>query len=129
MRAVAREAAFEQDEGVDLERVGGEAPSALEEGRDLAGAAAFPAGECDVGHEGAALGLEAGGLAGTLDLGGERGERRLGLDAGPQRARIALLEAGGAMDARLERLRADCGQRGGEVFADRAVDLADEAQA
>src|SRR4051812_44370900 len=101
MRAVAREAAFEQDKAVDFEPIGGEAASALEEGRDLAGTAAFPAGQRDMRVEYPTLGLEAGGLAGALDLGGERGERRLGLDAGPQRARIALLEAAGAMDARL----------------------------
>ena len=35
-------------------------------------AAAVPAGEGDVGVEGAALGRGAGGLAGALDLGGQR---------------------------------------------------------
>ena len=53
--------------------------------------------------EGAALGLEAGRLADALDLGGERGDGLLGLDAGPERAGVALLEAADAGDAKLER--------------------------
>ena len=83
MRAVAGEVAFEQGEGVDLERVGDEGGVAIEEAGSLVRAAPFPAGEGDVRVERAALGLEADRLARPLDLCGERRDRRLGLDAGP----------------------------------------------
>ena len=86
MRAVARQAAFEQDELADLERLGDEAAAAGEEVGELARPAAFPAGQGDVRVEGAALGLQPDRLAGALDLGGEGGERLLRLDPGPQRA-------------------------------------------
>ena len=83
MRAVAGEVAFEQDELADLERVRGEAAGAVEEARDFVAAAALPAGERDMRVKGAALGLEAGRDARALDLGGEGGDGRPGLDAGP----------------------------------------------
>ena len=100
MRAVAREAAFEQDEFGDLERLGTRPRVAFEEACTSRVAAAFPTGERDVGMVGAALGLEADRLADALDLGGERGEWLLGLDARPQRAGVALLETADAVDAR-----------------------------
>src|SRR5690348_11684023 len=128
MRAMPGEATFEQDEAVDGEGCGGEAGAALEELVDLARSAAFPAGERDVRVECAAFGLKAGRLADALDLGGESGERRLRFDRRPERAGIALLEAADAADAQLERLGADAGERGGEIFGNGALDLADEAQ-
>ena len=80
---MAGEAAFVEDEAVDREGFRGEGPVALEEGLRGLGIAAVPAGERDVRVERPALGLEAGCDASALDLGGERGERGLGLDAGP----------------------------------------------
>src|SRR5260221_2152670 len=80
---VARQAAFEEGEGVDRERLGGEAGLALEEAGDLARAAALPAGQRDVRVKGAALGIETDGDASALNLGGECGERLLRLDASP----------------------------------------------
>ena len=59
MRAVAREAAFEQGEFGHVERLRREAARAFEKACDFARAAAFPAGERDVRVEGAALGFEA----------------------------------------------------------------------
>src|SRR4029079_16744303 len=106
MRTVAREAAFEQAEALDGERARGEAARAIEEGGDLAAAAAFPAGERNVRVEGAALGLEGNRLAQALDLGGEGDQRSLWLDAGPERAGVSWLEAAGSGDAQLERRHA-----------------------
>ena len=83
MRAVAGEAAFEEGEFVHAERFRREAAGALEEARDLAGAAAFPARERDVWMKGAALGLEANCDARPLDLGGKRSHRLPRLDSGP----------------------------------------------
>jgi hypothetical protein len=57
MGSVAGEAAFEQDERAHFERIGGEAARGLEEGRDFAAAAAFPAREGDVGVKRAAFGF------------------------------------------------------------------------
>src|SRR4051794_30954108 len=119
MRAVAREAAFEQSEAVDRERLRREAAGAVEEAGDLAGPAALPARQRDMRVEGAALGREAGRLARALDLGGERGERRLRFDAGPQRAGAALLEAAGAVDPDLEAGGTDRGERRCKVLGDR----------
>src|SRR5690348_16679176 len=99
MRAVAREAAFEKREGVDLEGFRKQAALPLEEIRNLARAAAFPAGEGDVRVEGAVLRLQADSQARALHLGCERGDGFLGLDAGPQRPGIALLEAADAAHA------------------------------
>src|SRR5579884_1597181 len=83
MRAVAGEAAFEQGEGVHLERIGNDAAFALEEIRDLARPPPFPARERDMRVEGAMLGLQADLLARSLGLGRERGERFLRLYARP----------------------------------------------
>ena len=83
MCAVSRQAAFEQDEAVDGERLRRQAAAALEEVVHFARAAAFPAGKGDVRVERAALGFEADRLAPALDLGGERGERRFRLNPGP----------------------------------------------
>src|SRR3954469_23271925 len=116
MRAVARQAAFEQAEAVDFERLRGEAAGAVEEIRELAAAAALPPRQRDVRVEGTALGLEADRLARALDLGGERGEGSFRLDSGPQRAGAALLEAAGAVDANGEGGGADRGERGSKVF-------------
>ena len=68
MGAVAGEAAFEEGEGIHLPRFGDQAALAVEEAGDLAGSAAFPAGEGDVRVKGAVLGLEADLLTGALDL-------------------------------------------------------------
>ena len=83
MCAVAGEAAFEQNEGVDRERLGREPAGAGEEILDLACAAAFPAGERDVRMKGAALRLQPDLLARALDLGSERGNRCPGLHSRP----------------------------------------------
>src|SRR5437868_10286091 len=111
MRAVAGEAAFEQAECVYRKRLGHQALRPLEEARELARAAAFPARQRDVRVKGAPFGLEPDGEAGALDLGGEGGDRRLGLDARPQCAGIALLEAADATDAELKGLGADAAER------------------
>jgi hypothetical protein len=81
--AVTGQPAFEQDEGIDLEWLRREAAVAFEEGSSFPRPAAFPAGEGDVRVKGAALGLEAGRLAGALDPGGECGDRLPRLDPGP----------------------------------------------
>jgi len=108
---------------------GGDAsPAPFEEAVHLARPAALPAGERDVRVESAAFGLKPDRLARALDLGGEGGKRRLRLDAGPQGAGIALLEAADAGDAQCESFGADAGERGGKVFADGAFDLTDEPQ-
>src|SRR3954454_10888772 len=98
MRAVARQAAFEQRKLGHFEWVADQALATLEEIFGLAGAAAFPASERDVRVEGPALGLEPNALASALDLCCERGERILWLDPRPQRAGIARLEAPNALD-------------------------------
>jgi hypothetical protein len=83
VRAVAREAAFEQGEPVDFERFGGKTAGAFEERGDLAAAPAFPPRQREVRVERAALGFEARRLAYALDLGGERNKRRLRFDPRP----------------------------------------------
>ena len=83
MRAVTRQAAFEQGEAIRRERWRSEASAALGEGVRRAPRVAAEASERHVGVKGAALGFEAGGLAGALDLRGERRDRCPGLDAGP----------------------------------------------
>jgi hypothetical protein len=83
MRAVSRELAFEQAEGVDRERLRGDGGVSLEEIRDFARAAAFPAGEGDMRVEGAAFGLQPDGESGARGLRGERGQRSPGVDPGP----------------------------------------------
>ena len=102
MRAVAGEATLEQGEGVDGERAGGEGAVAVEEGGGFAGAAAFPAGQRDVRMIDAPLGLQAGGLADALDLGGERGDLFLWPPPRPTMRRLALVEAADALDAQFE---------------------------
>jgi len=77
--------------------------------------------------EGATLGLEADGLAGALDLGGECGDGRLGFDSSPQRSGIALFEAADAGDPKLKRWGADARQGVGDVVRDRTLDLSNEA--
>src|SRR4249919_2353844 len=128
MRAVAREAAFEQGECVDREWRRAERAVAGDEVLGVARPAAFPARQRDVGMEGATLGLEADREADPLDFGGERGERRLGLDPGPQSARTALVEPADSLDPQLEARRTDAAERVGEVLGDRALDFTDEAQ-
>src|SRR5207244_1721112 len=96
--------AFEQSEIADFKWFGGEAALAFEEVGDFACSAPFPARERDVRVERAAFRLEADGDARALDLRGEGGEGRLRFDPGPQRARVALLEAAHARDADSEEL-------------------------
>src|SRR5688500_7330605 len=98
MRAVAGEAAFVEDEVVDPERLGSEGP-AVEERANLAAARAAPAGEGDVGVEGAAFGDEADGLADTLDPRVE-GAHGLGrFDTGPEYSPAAAVERAEAGEA------------------------------
>ena len=104
-----------------LERVGGEGAVAGDERLGEGGAAAVPAGDGDVRVEGAALGLEAGGDAGALDLGGERRDRCLGLDPGPHRAAVAAVEAADPGDAQRERRGADPAERCGDIVGERAA--------
>src|SRR5438270_8668489 len=99
MGAVPGEVAFEQGELGHFKRVRREAAVAFKKIMHRAAAPAFPAGEGDVRMKGAALGLEAILLADALDLGGEGGDRCLGMDACPQRTATALLEAADASDA------------------------------
>src|SRR3982751_3485980 len=118
MGAVAAEAAFEQSEAGDIERFGNEALAALEEVLGLAAAAAFPPGKRDVRMKGAALRLEADTLAHPLDLGGERGERLLGIEPGPQGASTERLEPADSLHPNRERTRAHPAERCGEVLGD-----------
>ena len=74
------------------------------------------------------LGLEPDCDAHALDLGGERGERLLRLEPGPQGSGIARLEPADALDPKLEPAGADLAQGDGDVFRNRPLDLADEAQ-
>jgi hypothetical protein len=127
MRAVAREAAFEQDEVAHVERIRREAAHAFEESGDLVPAPALPSRKRDVRMKGAALRIQADGEAGALDLRRKRGNERPRLDTGPQSARAALLEPAGAGDAKLERRGADAGELGGEIVRDRPLDLSNEA--
>src|SRR5436305_2015802 len=83
VRAVPGDAAFEEDEGVDLPRLAGKAPLALQEACELAGAAALPSRERDVRVKGAALGLEADVLADPLDLRRDGRDVGFGFNAGP----------------------------------------------
>ena len=98
MRTVARQVAFEKDEFVDEEGLRRETSSAFQVRVDFTTAAAFPASQRNMWMKGAAFGLEASRLACALDLGCKRGDWRFGFDAGPQRARTALLEAADAGD-------------------------------
>src|SRR4051794_3605043 len=107
MRAVFRQAAFEEGETIDVPQLGNERAFAVEVIGELACAAAFPAGEGDVRVVGAALRLEADALADPLNLGGKGGERLLRFHAGPKRAAAALFEAADAFDAQQERIGAD----------------------
>src|SRR5439155_469167 len=100
----------------------------FEEALYFAAAAAFPPSEGDVRVEGAAIGFQAEIRAGAINLGGERRERRLRFDAGPQRAGVALFETAGAADAQVECTDANPRERGGDVFGQVAVDLPDESQ-
>ena len=128
MRAVAAEAALEQDELADREGLGREAAAPLEEIGDLPRAAAFPPRQSDMRMEGVALGLQADGEAGTLDLGGEGDEGFLRLDAGPQGTAVALFEPADAPDSDVERAGANAGQSVGQVIGQGPLDLTHETQ-
>ena len=91
--AVTREAACEEHEAFDLERLRREAGAALDEFTDLARSAAFPAGERDVRVKGSPFRFEADLLADPFDFCGERCDGRFRLDTSPQGATRALLEA------------------------------------
>lgn len=128
MRPVPRKATLEEDEAVDVERIGIERGVALEKPFNLASPAASPAGEGDVRMERAVLRIETGGLARSFDLGGKGGELSLRLDSGPEGAGVALLEASDALNADLKAIEADAGQRVGQVIRHWTVNLAGKTQ-
>src|SRR6476646_3376063 len=83
MGAVARQAAFEENEAVHLERSGAEAAPSVQEFDELARSPAFPAREGDVRVKGASFGVQTNRLANALDLGREGSEGLLRFDARP----------------------------------------------
>ena len=83
MRAVPRQAAFEQDEAIHRERLAKRGFGGARRRRAPRPRVAAEASERHVGVKGAALGSRPARLAGALDLRRERRDRALGLDAGP----------------------------------------------
>src|SRR5262249_29142730 len=84
MGAVAREAALEEDEALDLKRLRRKAGAPLDIIPDLPRPAALPSGKRKVRMKGTTLGFQAHLLTDTLDLGGKCDDGRLWLDACPQ---------------------------------------------
>ena len=125
MRAMAAEAALERDKLIDHEGFGNEDATALEEVGDLAHPAAFPSGQSDVRVEGAALRLKADADAGPLNFGGERGDVAGSTPAHSARRCAPRTRRN---DSNVERAGADAAERDGDVFRQRPLDLADEAQ-
>ena len=82
MRAALTETAFEQDELMDVPRIGAQTAMPFQESVDTV-RSAIPAREGDVGPIGPLFGLDAGGLAGALDLGSKDLELLLWMNAGP----------------------------------------------
>src|SRR5215218_8815523 len=72
MRAMAREVAFEQAEGVDIKGLGDECRSAFEKAGRLVTSPALPTGKGDVRMICALLGRQARRLARAFDAGGKR---------------------------------------------------------
>ena len=101
---------------------------AVEEGLGSGGGGAPETRQGDVRVKGAALGLQAGGDAGALDLCGERGDRLLRIDRGPQGAAAAALENADAVDGQLKARMTDAIEGHGDVVGQRPFDFADEAQ-
>jgi hypothetical protein len=95
MSAVAAEPAFEQDEFVDLPRIGREASMLLDEALQ-AGRPPVPSGKGDMGVEGPTLGFQSDGLAGPFDLAGQRPAFVAWFDAGPKCPSAAMIEAADA---------------------------------
>ena len=126
--AVLGEATFEQDELVDLERLGSECSRAFEKGCDLTTSPALPACKGDMRMEGAPFGLEPGLLAYSLDLGGKRGESFPGFNSSPDGSRASLLEPADAFDPDLESARTNAAEGSGKVLGERAIHFSDEAQ-
>lgn len=127
MRAVTREMAFEQRQAIDRDGFAGQCGFAFEPGVGVGGAGAA-AGEGDVGQIGAALGREAGADQRVVDLGVERGERVARFGAGEQGTAWALVEPTHAIQPKIERARAQRGERGVDILGPVAVDFADEVQ-
>ena len=121
------EMAFEEGEGLGGP-AGAQGALAGEPVADRGGAA-VEAGDGDVGHEGAGLRRQAGGLAGAFYLGTQRQERWGGGGAGPDRGGHAFAgEVAEAGELHRQGVQADGGEAGGEVVGLVGIHLAHEAQ-
>jgi hypothetical protein len=128
MRTVAREAAFEQNEPVDLERVRPKPLLSFKEVLHLERPMSLPPRQGDVRMEGPALRLQADLLTRSFDFRGDGSERRLGRDARPKRAAAPLLEPADSAQSDLESRSPNSAERVGEIVGDRPLDFTHEPQ-
>ncbi len=127
MRAVAGELAFEENEAIDPEWFRSEIRVPSQEGVDRFGIAAVPARQGDVRLKMPGAPARARLVECALDLRGERGDRLLWLDAGPEGAAISLARI---FRRRRRAVRTDGEsqslKRGSNVIGDRALDFSNK---
>ena len=127
MSAVAAKMAFVEDEAVDRLRRRREARMGLEPVAGVDGRLAPPR-ERDVGQEGSPVGRKARADKDPIDFLVELRQRIAGNGAGEQGAARALIEETNALQSEFQPRNSNQAQRGGYVFGEGPLDLADESQ-